>query len=83
MLAPTFGYAHHDLPVTARELPWNEPNPGRQMASIFELGSIADGGNDCSGRLGANTLDGGDAPAELACIIQPIDPLVAQTGVLA
>jgi len=63
MLAPAFRYAHQDLPIAAGELARDQPDPGSKMPSVFELGSVADGRNDRGGRLRADALDGGDAPA--------------------
>src|ERR1700761_4338298 len=76
MLAPAFRYAHQDLPIAAGELARDQPHPGSKMSSVFELGSVADGRNDRRGRLGADSLDGGDAPAWLTFEEYSIDLLV-------
>ena len=76
MLAPAFRYAHQDLPIAAGELARDQPDPGSKMSSVFELGSVADGRNDRGGRLGADALDGGDAPAWLTFEEYSIDLLV-------
>ena len=74
MLAPAFRYAHQDLPIEN----WRGTNPiqASKMPSVFELGSITDGRNDRRGRLRADSLDGGDAPAWLTFEEYSIDFLV-------
>jgi hypothetical protein len=55
-----------DMPIIAPGgLTRNQLDPGSKMPSVFELGSVADRRNDRGGRLGADALDGGDAPTWL------------------
>lgn len=41
MLAPTLGDTHEHAFVTARVLPWHEPEPGDKVAAILGLHAIA------------------------------------------
>ncbi len=82
MLAPAFRYAHQDLAIAAGELARDKPDPGSKMPSVFELGSITDGRDNCRGRLGADALDGSDAPAWLTFEEYSIDLLIERGDTL-
>src|SRR5262245_7532888 len=62
--------------IAAGELARDQPDPGSKMPSVFELRFVADGRNDCRGRLRADALDGGDALAWLTFEEYSIDLLV-------
>ena len=68
--------AHQDLPVPAGELPRDKANPGSEMASVLELGAVADGGDDRCGGLNTDALDLGDPLAWLTLEEYPFDFLV-------
>src|SRR6516165_3820536 len=76
MLTTSLGDAHHNLPIAARMLPGDQPEPGRHMPSVLKLRPIAHGSHDRCGGLGANPFDFSDTLTDLAGLEYGFDLLV-------
>ena len=76
MLASSFGDAHKHGLVTARKLARYQSKPGRHVAPIPEVRTIADRCNNGCRCFGPNAFDPGDALTGLARFEDGFDFLV-------
>jgi hypothetical protein len=76
MLAATFGDPHQDFAVSAGELPGNEADRGRKVATVLELRSIANCGHNCGSGFAPHTLDLGNSLASFIAAKDGVDLLV-------
>ena len=76
VLAATLGDAEEHGTLTARVLAGHEPDPGGEVASVLELGAVADGGDDGGGGLRSDPLNAGDPLAVFRRTEHAIDLLV-------
>ena len=76
MLASSFGNTHEHGLVTARKLARYQSKPGRHVAPVPKVRTIADRRDDGSCRFGPNAFDPGDALTGLALFEDGFDFLV-------
>jgi len=70
MLVSAFADAHQDRSIPAGMLAWDQAEPGRHMASVFEVAAITDRSDDGGGCL---RPDAADTTNPLACIVRATD----------